>query len=106
GGRAAFGSDWPVFTMNALARIYAIANGRRADQRLDVPTLIDAYTRDSAYVMFGDDRGTLEPGKLADIVILSRDIIGSPPETTADLAVDTTIFDGKIVYRRNGSATQ
>ncbi len=100
GGRAAFGSDWPVFTMNALARIYAIANSRRADQRRDVPALIDAYTRDSAYVMFGDDRGTLEAGKLADIVILSRDIIGTPPRTADDLAVDTTIFDGKVVYQR------
>jgi hypothetical protein len=104
GGRAAFGSDWPVFTMNALARIYAIANSRRGDQRADVRTLIDGYTRQSAYVMFADDeRGTLAPGQLADLAILSRDIIALPPRTAADLAVDVTLFDGKVVYERRPS---
>jgi hypothetical protein len=90
--------------MNALARIYAIANSRRGDQRADVRTLIDGYTRQSAYVMFADDeRGTLAPGQLADLAILSRDIIALPPRTAADLAVDVTLFDGKVVYERRPS---
>jgi predicted amidohydrolase YtcJ len=100
-GHAAFGSDWPVFTMNALARIYAIANSRRADQRMPVVKAIDAYTRESAYATFDDaDQGALEPGKFGDIAILSRDILANPPTKPEDLAVDMTIFNGKVVYER------
>ncbi len=101
GGRTSLGSDWPVYSMNALARIYGIANSRRADQRMDVATLIDAYTRDSAYTTFDEaEQGALEVGKFADIAILSRDLLGDPPKTKDDLGVDVTIFNGKVVYTR------
>jgi predicted amidohydrolase YtcJ len=101
-GHAAFGSDWPVFTMNAMARIYAITNSRRADQRMPVVKAIDTYTRESAYATFDDaDQGALETGKFADIAILSRDIIAAPPTKPEDLVVDMTIFNGKVVYERD-----
>jgi len=101
GGRTSLGSDWPVYSMNALARIYGIAHSRRGDQRMDVPSLIDAYSRDSAYTSFDEaDQGALEPGKFADIVIISRDLLATPPQGAADLAVDTTIFNGRVVFQR------
>ncbi len=101
GGRISLGSDWPVYSMNALARIYGIVASRRADQRMALRPLLDAYTRDSAYTSFDEaDQGALEAGKFADIVILSRDIVGAPPAAVEDLAVETTIFNGRVVYQR------
>lgn len=101
GGTISLGSDWPVYSMNALARIYGIAASPRADQRMALRPLLDAYTRDSAYTSFDEaDQGALEAGKFADIVILSRDIVGAPPAIIQDLAVEMTIFNGRVVYQR------
>lgn len=101
GGRISLGSDGSVYSMNALARIYGIVASRRADQRMALRPLLDAYTRESAYTSFDEaDQGALEAGKFADIVILSRDIVAAPPATAEDLAVETTIFNGRVVYQR------
>ena len=45
-------------------------------------------------------KGTIAPGMLADIAILATDVLARPPATREDVAVDATIFDGKVVYRR------
>ncbi len=106
GGRLAFGSDWPVASLNA-GRAMSVALNRRLnppvpDQRLTVAELIDGYTRDSAYTIFKDkELGSLEPGKLADVVVLADDIFANPPTSGADLVVDETVFDGKVVYARD-----
>jgi predicted amidohydrolase YtcJ len=62
---------------------------------------IDGYTSWAAYASFEEQRkGTLAPGMLADVVVLSRDIFAQPPSTPTDVVVDATVFDGKVVYRR------
>jgi predicted amidohydrolase YtcJ len=103
GGRVAFGSDWPVVTINP-GRAIQIATNRIPhppipDQKLTLAQALDAYTRDSAYAIFADKSvGSLEAGKLADVVILADDIFANPPK--GDLVVEKTIFDGKVVYSR------
>jgi predicted amidohydrolase YtcJ len=105
GGRATFGSDWPVATLDPLQGIW-LATTRLAapgmrDQKLSMQQAIDGYTSSPAYASFEEQRkGTLAPGMLADVVILSRDIFARPPVKPEDIVVDATIFDGKIVYRR------
>ncbi len=63
---------------------------------------IDGYTSGAAYASFDERRkGTLAPGMLADLVILSTDVFATPPERFLDTKVETTIFDGKVVYTRS-----
>ena len=82
----------------------------RAAAAVDVPaplatpfpmrSVIDAYTAQAAYASFDEHRkGTLAPGMLADIVILSNDIFQNSPDTLKDTSVAMTIFDGKVVYQ-------
>lgn len=98
GAHISFGSDWPVFPMDPLGRIYAMTMGRE-DQRMDPLAIIDNYTRGTAYATFDDDRlGTIAIGKLADVVILKKYLGRTLPESRADLQVAATIFDGELVY--------
>jgi predicted amidohydrolase YtcJ len=105
GARITFGSDWGVATLDPLQGIWLAATrltpaGMR-DQRLSVADALNGYTSWPAYASFEEERkGALAPGMLADIVVLSRDILAQPPVRPSDVVVDTTIFDGKIVYRR------
>ena len=105
GGRLAFGSDWPVASLNPLAGIWTGLNriGHRdiPSQRLTLGEMIDGYTAGAAYASFDDDhKGRLATGQLADIVVLTRDIFESPPTSADDVQVAVTIFDGRVVYRR------
>lgn len=69
------------------------------EERISVQDALDAYTQGSAYAAFHDDRvGTLEPGKLADIAVLSQDIFAVPPETVSKTRVLMTMVGGKPVY--------
>ncbi len=112
GARLAFGSDCPVETLDPLAGIHAAVTRRRADgspgpdgwipaQRLTVFQAVHAYTLGAAYAS-GEAhlKGSLSPGKLADLVVLSRDIFRIPPMEILDTSVDMTIFDGEPVYER------
>jgi hypothetical protein len=64
--------------------------------------VLAAYTRAPAYASFEEQRkGTLASGMLADIVVLAADIVTRPPARAADVVVDATIFDGKVVYERS-----
>src|SRR5438094_2927136 len=83
GARVAFGSDWPVAPVSPLLGIDAAVNRRTLEgkhpegwfpaQRITVAEALEAYTRTAAYAAFQErDLGTLEPGKLADLVVLSR----------------------------------
>ena len=57
-----------------------------------------AYTMGSAYASFEENiKGSIEPGKLADLAVLSQDIFAVDPVKIADTTVYLTIFDGKIV---------
>jgi predicted amidohydrolase YtcJ len=63
---------------------------------------IRAHTIDAAYAGFEEAiKGSIEPGRLADLVVLSGDIMAAPAEEIRNLTVDVTMLDGNIVYERN-----
>jgi len=117
-GRLAFGSDWPVVSLNPMLAVHTAVNRATPDgipeggwypsQKLALKAAIDAYTSGSAWASFDEQRkGTLSAGMLADLVILSDDIFSSkanPADLAAAHAV-VTIFDGKVVYRRDRAGT-
>jgi predicted amidohydrolase YtcJ len=115
GGRLAFGSDWPVVTLDPRAGIHTAVTRTTTDgqpesgwypaERIPLAAAIDAYTSGAAWASFDEQRkGTLAPDLLADVVILSSDIF-EPDVRVIDAVVDTTIFDGKVVYTRPPAPT-
>ena len=105
GGRVAFGSDWPVATLNPGAGIWLAAtrvtlpNG--AEQAMPMADVIRGYTSWAAYASFDEQRnGTLAPDMLADITVLTSDVFSQPPKGPDDIKVAATIFDGRVVYTR------
>lgn len=105
GGRLTFGSDWPVAPLDpgqglwlASTRIKA---DRADDQRLTFDEALAGYTKWAAYASFDEQRkGTLAPGMLADVVVLSTDLAAAPMTSPAGMTVAVTIFDGKVVYEK------
>lgn len=111
GGLLAFGSDWTVAPLNPLEGIWAAVTRQTLDgknpggwvprQKITVEEAVDAYTSGSAYAEFMEaDKGSLAPGKLADLVILSADIFEIEPSRIREVAVDLSIIGGRIVYSR------
>jgi len=102
GAHVAFGSDWPVLPLDPLEGIRAAVRRPdvHANEALTLKSAINAWTSGAAWASFDDHRkGTIKPGMLADLVVLSTDIFaGSAQLSAADVVM--TIFDGKIVYRR------
>jgi predicted amidohydrolase YtcJ len=75
-------------------------------ERLALKAAIDAYTSAAAWASFDEQRkGTLANGMLADLVVLSEDVFEAPPARLLSTRVTLTVFDGKIVYRRDGQST-
>ena len=111
GGRLAFGSGWPAASLNPLLGLSAVVSPSVADDgddraRLSLKAAIDAYTSGAAWASFDDQRkGTIAPGMLADLVVLSEDIFKSAPSDLPAARVEVTIFDGTVVYRRSQHAT-
>ena len=105
GARLAFGSDWPVANLAPgqglwLATTRVQAEGA-PDQRFSLTEALAAYTRGAAYASFEEQRkGMLAPGMLADLVVLTRDIVATPPAPATDVQVAPTVFDGRIVFQR------
>jgi len=105
GGRLTFGSDWPVAPLDAGLGIVVVTTRKgpqnEPDQKLSMREAIDGYTRWPAYASFEEQRkGTLAAGMLADIVVLATDVFTNPPVKSGDVVVNTTIFDGRVVYER------
>lgn len=112
GAKVAFGSDWSVAPLDPLLGIDAAVNRRTLDgkhprgwfpeQKITVAEAISAYTLASAYAAFQEkDRGSLERGKLADLVVLSRDLLAeSERDAIAKTTVVLTLVGGKVVYER------
>jgi predicted amidohydrolase YtcJ len=109
GATLAFGSDWTVAPLNPLLGIYAAVTRRTLDgrnpggwipeQKITVEEAVSAYTNGSAFAEFQDGvKGTLTAGKLADIVLLDRDIFQIPTEEIERAKVLLTIMDGRVVY--------
>lgn len=108
GARLAFGTDWPVAPLDPLLGIYAAVTRETNDgknlrgwvpeQKISLEEAVRAYTAGSAYAEFGErEKGTLEPGKLADVVVLSQDIFRIDPEEIPKTKVVQTIVGGKVV---------
>ncbi len=102
------GTDTPVEDVSPIASYYATVSRRLddgsvffADQRMSRMEALRSYTIHAAYAAFEDDlKGTLTPGKLADIVVLSQDILSIAQENIPQTQVQMTIVGGKIAYRR------
>ena len=112
GARLAFGSDWFVAPPTPLEGIYAAVTRRTLDdkhpegwipeQKISVEDALRAYTTGGAYASFQENEiGSLKAGKLADIVIIDRDLTKIPPETIRDAKIEYTIVGGRVTYDRN-----
>lgn len=111
GARLAFGSDWSVAPPTPLEGIYAAVTRRTLDgahpggwvpeQKITVEDALRAYTEGGAYASFEErEKGTLERGKLADFVLIDRDITRVPPETIRDARVMLTVVGGRVAFER------
>jgi predicted amidohydrolase YtcJ len=109
GVRLAFGSDWTVSTADPLAQIEVavtrVEHPNRdtepllPEEALDLDTAVAAFTRGSAYVNFLDEEtGTIEPGKLADLVVLDRDLFDPGAGPVGDARVLLTLVEGEAVH--------
>lgn len=110
GARLTFGSDWTVAPINPLLGVYAAVTRRTLDDRnplgwvpgekITVEEAMKSYTIANAYASFDESKkGSLETGKLADLVVLDRDIFAISPGQIPQSVVLHTIVGGKIVYR-------
>ncbi|HZR56698.1 MAG TPA: amidohydrolase [Terriglobales bacterium] len=110
GVHLAFGTDWDVAPLNPMLSLYAAVtratldgknpNGWFPKQKLTVAEAVEAYTMGSAYAEFQDkEKGSITPGKLADMVVLSDDIFSIAPEQIRDVKVIETIVGGKIQFK-------
>jgi len=110
GGRLTFGSDWPVVTLNPWEGVQTAVTrqtteGKPADgfvpaQRLTVAKVIDGYTLAAAFAGRREkSEGSLEVGKLADLIIVSQNAFEIVPQKLAETRVLTTMVGGQVVYR-------
>jgi predicted amidohydrolase YtcJ len=103
------GTDAPVELVDPLASFYASVTRRLSDKVTFFPEqvmtreeAIRSYTIDCAYAAFEEtSKGSLVPGKLADIIVLSNDLLECDESEIKDTKVLMTILDGEIVYQRN-----
>jgi hypothetical protein len=110
GAVIAGGSDWSVSSMNPLEAIQ-VALTRRGpdappgepwipDETVGLETMLRAYTVNGAWLGHDEKtRGSLEPGKAADIVVLDRDLFAIPPSQIARARVLLTLLEGREVFR-------
>jgi predicted amidohydrolase YtcJ len=94
----AFGSDG--MPMGPLYGVEQAVTAPSVHQRLSVTEALAAYTRGAAYAGFDESRmGTLEPGKLADCVVLEQSPWDVAKDAIADIGVWATVVDGRVVHR-------
>jgi hypothetical protein len=110
GVRLAFGTDWPVAPLDPILTLYAATTRATLDgkhpegwfpeQKVSIRQAIAAYTMGSAYAEFQErDKGSIEPGKLADLVLLSDDVLDIPAAKIREVHVLTTWVGGEAVYQ-------
>lgn len=111
GAVLAFGSDWHVAPMQPLMGIYAAVTRATLDDRrpggwipeekIGVAEAVRAFTMGGAYASFDEKiKGSIETGKLADMAVISEDILTIEPARIDRTRVDMTVFDGKVIFRR------
>lgn len=107
--RLAFGTDWPVAPLDPMLTLYAATSRATLDgknpqgwfpeQKLSIQEAIAAYTLGSAYAEFQEhDKGSIEPGKLADMVLLNQDVLSIDPKAIRDTRVLKTWLGGAEIY--------
>jgi predicted amidohydrolase YtcJ len=117
GAVLSFGTDWPgtsasEYPINPMLGLYAAVtrqttNGKPdagwfPDERISIQDAIRAYTYNTAYANFEEKiKGSIEVGKVADLTVLSRNLLRIPPKDILTTEVVYTIVNGKIVYQRN-----
>jgi len=117
GGRLAFGSDWPIVSFDPFLGINSAVNrttpdGRPAggwlpQERLPLEEALAGYTSGSAWAAHQNrTKGTLEPGMLADVVVLDRDLFATPAAEIPNSRVQVTIVGGRVVYERNSETSR
>jgi len=105
----AFGTDWPVAPLNPMLGLYAALtratldgknpSGWIPEEKITLPKAVEAYTMGSAFAEFQEkEKGSITPGKLADMVILDDNIFDLKPDAIRNIKVVATIVGGKIVY--------
>jgi hypothetical protein len=115
GATLAFGSDWFVAPPAPLLAIYAAVTRRTLDdrhpggwvpeQKITVEQALRAYTAGGSFASFDDgERGVLERGRLADFVLIDRDLTRIAPETIRDAHVILTVVGGRVVFDRASTA--
>jgi predicted amidohydrolase YtcJ len=118
-GRVAFGSDWPVSSLDPLQEMHVAVNrvlsarlGQPGspettkpllpDEAITVDAAIHAFTNGVAYVNHEEDvAGSLAPGMLADIAVIDQDLYTIPPNAIGSASVDMTIASGQVVHGDN-----
>jgi predicted amidohydrolase YtcJ len=109
GVHLAFGTDWTVAPLNPMLGLYAAVtratldgkhpNGWIPEQKITIQEAIEAYTLGSAYAEFQEkEKGSITPGKLADLVLVSDNLLKIDPRAIRDARVEMTMVGGKIVY--------
>ena len=116
GAKLAFGSDWYVAPPTPLEGIYAAVTRRTlddrnpagwvAEQKISVEEAVRAYTAGAAFASFDESRkGILAPGRLADLVLLDRNIFEIPAEEIRNVKVVMTYVGGRKVFEKQGHST-
>jgi predicted amidohydrolase YtcJ len=111
GATVVFGSDWDVAPISPLAGIDAAVNRRTLDgrhpdgwipeQRIRVEEALRAYTTGAAFAGFEEkEKGSFAPGRLADFVVLSGDLLSIPARQLDGIRVEATVVGGRVVYPR------
>jgi predicted amidohydrolase YtcJ len=116
GARVAFGSDWPVSSADPLQEMHVAVNRMLStrlgeagsvetttpllpDEAIPIDAAVDAFTRGVAYVNHEEDvAGTLEPGKVADVAVLTQDVYAVPAAAIGETTVALTVAGGRIVH--------
>jgi predicted amidohydrolase YtcJ len=121
GATLAFGSDWSVSSPDPFEEMHVAVNRTEPsnyayasaddpmepflpDERIDLPSAVAAFTIGTAYVNHLDhETGSIEAGKLADLVVVDRDIFAEPADAIADAKVAFTFLEGEKVYEADGA---
>jgi predicted amidohydrolase YtcJ len=111
GAVLAFGSDWSVAPLDPISGIYAAVTRATLDgknpggwfpeQKITLEEAIRGYTSSAAFTEFSErHKGSIEIGKLADLVVLDKNFFEIPPEEIQNVRVQMTILGGKIIFQR------
>jgi predicted amidohydrolase YtcJ len=109
GVKVAFGTDWYVEPLDPMLGLYAAVSRQFPDgtpkggwfpeERITLNQAVEFYTQGAAYAQYAErQKGSISPGKLADLVVLSRDIFSIPPQQILDTTPVLTMVGGRVVF--------